>query len=152
MPAEGLPPDVHRGDSQGAGQGCDDDGVRRIELDVVGGKNLNRTPVRSSVRGHYFAVPICGAWLSTNLYSVATYMADARAQQLPLLTVGDPEFVEHDWFVMFSGIHVLGQHLAAGRVHLERRRSHFGSHADTVTQRQLQVIGKDADLQGSSDS
>jgi hypothetical protein len=34
-------------------------------------------------------------------------MADARAQQLPLLTVGDPEFVEHDWFVMFSGLGVL---------------------------------------------
>jgi hypothetical protein len=38
---------------------------------------------------------------------IATYMADARAQQLPLLTVGDPEFVEHDWFVMFSGMGVL---------------------------------------------
>jgi hypothetical protein len=35
-------------------------------------------------------------------------MADARAQQLPLLTVGDPEFIEHDWFVMLSGIGVLG--------------------------------------------
>ena len=39
---------------------------------------------------------------------IATYMADARAQQLPLLTVGDPEFVEHDWFVMFNGLGVLG--------------------------------------------
>jgi len=38
---------------------------------------------------------------------IATYMADARAQQLPLLTVGDPEFVEHDWFVMFNGLGVL---------------------------------------------
>jgi hypothetical protein len=38
---------------------------------------------------------------------IATYMADARAQQLPLLTVGDSEFVEHDWFVMFSGLGVL---------------------------------------------
>jgi hypothetical protein len=37
----------------------------------------------------------------------ATYMADARAQQLPLITVGDPAFVEHDWFTMFSGIGVL---------------------------------------------
>jgi len=39
---------------------------------------------------------------------IATYMADARAQELPLLTVGDPELVEHDWFVMFSGLGVLG--------------------------------------------
>jgi hypothetical protein len=38
---------------------------------------------------------------------IASYMADARAQQLPLLTVGDPEFVEHDWFAMFSGMGVL---------------------------------------------
>jgi hypothetical protein len=38
---------------------------------------------------------------------IATYMADARAQQLPLLTVGDPEFVEHDWFAMFNAIGVL---------------------------------------------
>jgi len=37
----------------------------------------------------------------------ATYMADARAQELPLITVGDPEFVEHDWFTMFSGMGVL---------------------------------------------
>jgi hypothetical protein len=38
---------------------------------------------------------------------IATYMADARAQELPLLTVGDPEFVEHDWFAMFSGLGLL---------------------------------------------
>jgi hypothetical protein len=33
-------------------------------------------------------------WLYT-----ATYMADARAQVLPLVTTGDPDFVEHDFFV-----------------------------------------------------
>ncbi|MFY9529407.1 MAG: hypothetical protein WBC04_00695 [Candidatus Acidiferrales bacterium] len=38
---------------------------------------------------------------------IATYMADARAQELPLLTVGDPEFVEHDWFAIFSMAGVL---------------------------------------------
>src|ERR1700734_3619969 len=32
-------------------------------------------------------------WLYT-----ATYMADARAQDLPLVTTGDPEFAEHDFF------------------------------------------------------
>jgi hypothetical protein len=37
----------------------------------------------------------------------ATYMADARAQELPLITVGDPEFVEHDWYAMFSAIGAL---------------------------------------------
>jgi hypothetical protein len=29
-------------------------------------------------------------------------MADARAQELPLLTVGDSEDVIHDWFYLFS--------------------------------------------------
>ena len=35
-------------------------------------------------------------WLYT-----ATYMADARAQELPLVTTGDPDFVEHDWHAIF---------------------------------------------------
>jgi hypothetical protein len=37
----------------------------------------------------------------------AAYMADARAQELPLITVGNPEFVEHDWFAMFNGLGLL---------------------------------------------
>ena len=41
-------------------------------------------------------------WLYT-----ATYMADARAQVLPLVTTGDPEFVEHDFYAIFSGLGVL---------------------------------------------
>jgi hypothetical protein len=44
----------------------------------------------------------CSFFFFENFLNVATYMADARAQELPLLTVGDPEFVEHDWFAMFS--------------------------------------------------
>lgn len=41
-------------------------------------------------------------WLYT-----ATYMADARAMALPLVTTGDPEFVEHDWHTIFSSLGVL---------------------------------------------
>jgi len=41
-------------------------------------------------------------WLYT-----ATYMADARAQALPLVTTGDPDFVEHDWYAIFSSLGVL---------------------------------------------
>jgi hypothetical protein len=41
-------------------------------------------------------------WLYT-----ATYMADARAQVLPLVTTGDPEFVEHDFYRIFSSLGVL---------------------------------------------
>jgi hypothetical protein len=41
-------------------------------------------------------------WLYT-----ATYMADARAQVLPLVTTGDPDFVEHDFYAIFSSLRVL---------------------------------------------
>jgi hypothetical protein len=41
-------------------------------------------------------------WLYT-----ATYMADARAQVLPLVTTGDPDLVEHDFFRIFSNLGVL---------------------------------------------
>jgi hypothetical protein len=41
-------------------------------------------------------------WLYT-----ATYMADARVQALPLVTTGDPDFVEHDWYAIFSSLGVL---------------------------------------------
>ena len=38
---------------------------------------------------------------------IATYMADARAQELPLLTVGDGDYVIHDWAYLFGGFGVL---------------------------------------------
>lgn len=41
-------------------------------------------------------------WLYT-----ATYMADARAMVLPLVTTGDPDLVEHDWNVIFSSLGLL---------------------------------------------
>src|ERR1700689_1871084 len=41
-------------------------------------------------------------WLYT-----ATYMADARAMVLPLVTTGDPEFAEHDFHAIFSSLGVL---------------------------------------------
>jgi hypothetical protein len=34
-------------------------------------------------------------------------MADARAQALPLVTLGDPEFVIHDWNAIFSSLGLL---------------------------------------------
>jgi len=48
-------------------------------------------------------------WISDHVDAagVAPANADARAQELPLLTVGDPEYVEHDWYVLFSRMGVL---------------------------------------------
>jgi hypothetical protein len=49
----------------------------------------------------------CSFFFFENWLYTATYMADARAQVLPLVTTGDPEFVEHDWFTIFSSMGVL---------------------------------------------
>ena len=38
---------------------------------------------------------------------IATYMADARAQEVPLLTIGDAEYVIHDWNYLFTKMGVL---------------------------------------------
>lgn len=50
---------------------------------------------------------IAAAWLNENLWNVATYMADARTQVLPLVGNG-----EHDWTHIFSRWGVL--HLDTG--------------------------------------
>lgn len=42
------------------------------------------------------------SWLYT-----ASCMAEGRAQDLPLLTTGDPDFVEHDFHTIFSNLGVL---------------------------------------------
>lgn len=41
-------------------------------------------------------------WLYT-----ATYMADARAQVLPLVSAGGGDYVEHDWYAIFSSLGLL---------------------------------------------
>lgn len=56
----------------------------------------------------FFGMTFCGAWLGDSLYGVATYMADARALELPLVTVG-PEGgeVEHDWNFLLDSVGLL---------------------------------------------
>ncbi len=44
----------------------------------------------------------CAFFFFEQFLPIAVYMADARAQELPLLTVGDSEDVIHDWFYLFS--------------------------------------------------
>lgn len=56
----------------------------------------------------YYAAAFCGGWLSMNLYNVATYIADARELDLPLVTVGDGESeIGHDWNYMLAELHLL---------------------------------------------
>jgi hypothetical protein len=49
-----------------------------------------------------------------NFLNVGTYMADARAHALPLVTVGDPNNVIHDWTYLFSKLGVLSHDTAIG--------------------------------------
>ncbi len=49
----------------------------------------------------------CGFMFFENFLYTATYMADARAQALPLVTVGDPDAGGHDWFNILSSLGLL---------------------------------------------
>jgi hypothetical protein len=59
----------------------------------------------------YFGITICLGWLSTNLVNVGVYMADARARELPLVTVdtgnGGEGDVIHDWAYLFGHFNLL---------------------------------------------
>lgn len=59
--------------------------------------------LRRQVQGTAF----CMFFFFEQLLPIATYMADARAQQLQLLTVGDSDFVIHDWTYLFDAFGVL---------------------------------------------
>lgn len=80
-------------------------------LTVLGGTILQlAAPVISAFlffrQPDYFAVPFCGTWLATNLYNVATYVADARELDLPLVNVGGGEG-DHDWNYLLSAVGLL---------------------------------------------
>jgi len=49
----------------------------------------------------------CAFFFFENFLNVATYMADSRRMELQYVTVGDPDFAEHDWLTMFTQIGVL---------------------------------------------
>jgi hypothetical protein len=52
-----------------------------------------------------------------NFLYISVYMADARAQVLPLVTVGDPDAVEgHDWFLILSRWGLLQHDVSIARV------------------------------------
>jgi hypothetical protein len=54
----------------------------------------------------YFGVAVAGAWEAMSLSNLATYIADARAEALPLVSPfsGDPE---HDWNFLLSSLGML---------------------------------------------
>jgi hypothetical protein len=52
-------------------------------------------------------VAFCIFFFFEQFLPVATYMGDARAQELPLLTVGDSEYATHDWNYLFGKLGLL---------------------------------------------
>ena len=58
----------------------------------------------------------CLFMLFENLLYVSTYMADARAQVLPLVSIGNTDEAGHDWFNIFSSVGVLQYDIVIARV------------------------------------
>ena len=48
-------------------------------------------------RGEWFGAAVCLWWVAQNFWNISVYIADARAQQLPLVGGG-----EHDWFYLLA--------------------------------------------------
>jgi hypothetical protein len=55
-------------------------------------------------KGQTSAFVFCLFFFFENWLYTASYMADARAMQLPLVTVGDPDLAEHDWHAIFLSL------------------------------------------------
>jgi hypothetical protein len=53
------------------------------------------------------AFAFCSFFFFENWLYTATYMADARAMILPLVTAGDSDYIEHDWHTIFTNLGVL---------------------------------------------
>jgi len=71
-------------------------------LGILGGTILQlAAPVVLMVnfyhQGDFFAITLCFGWLSTSLFNAATYVADARLMNLPLVSPFGVENVIHDW-------------------------------------------------------
>ncbi len=53
------------------------------------------------------AFVFCIFFFFENWLYTATYMADARAMVLPLVTTGDSDYIEHDWNTIFTSLGLL---------------------------------------------
>lgn len=63
----------------------------------------------------WFGVSVCGGWLATSLFELATYIDDANRSNLALVGMGDD--VLHDWETLLTGWHLLNQsQLIAGAI------------------------------------
>ena len=72
-------------------------------------RSLVRAPIAAAGilyrQRDYFGITVAGAWLAFSLWSLATYIGDARAQELPLLGL-TPDPI-HDWNWMLGRLGLL---------------------------------------------
>ncbi|HLW44349.1 MAG TPA: hypothetical protein VKS00_07655 [Candidatus Acidoferrales bacterium] len=61
---------------------------------------------------HVTGTAVCAFFFFEQFLPIATYMADARAQALPLLAVGDGGYIIHDWNYLFASLGVLNHDTA----------------------------------------
>jgi hypothetical protein len=67
----------------------------------------------------YFACSLCLGWLSTNLFNVSMYIADARSMTLELVAPFGVSTVIHDWNFLLDKFGLLAfDHVIAGLVWL----------------------------------
>lgn len=59
-------------------------------------------------QGEPFAIPVALVWLGMSLGLSVPYIADASAQALPLMTVGNYVPTIHDWNYLLGGLGLLG--------------------------------------------
>lgn len=62
-------------------------------------------------RGDWFAASVCLWWVGQNCWNIARYIADARAQELPLVGGG-----EHDWAYLLGEAGALSSDLEIARM------------------------------------
>jgi hypothetical protein len=62
----------------------------------------------------YFGISVALAWLSTSLGNLATYVGDARSQDLPLVSIGSGDPI-HDWYFILARFGMLGDDHALAR-------------------------------------
>ncbi len=58
-------------------------------------------------QGDFFSIALCFGWIGTNLFNIATYVADARALELPLVSPFGVENVIHDWNYLLGKMKLL---------------------------------------------
>lgn len=76
----------------------------------------------------WFGLAVGGSWLAFSHWDMATYMADASREELPLVSFGGTP--EHDWSTLFTDWHVLNH---CDAIAAAVRTLAFGTWASSIT-------------------